>query len=110
MKLRICDGVVERVVPASSEVVDQAFVPGAPWGAGTEVSLAVGQRSLVAVALGAREPGGDGDSEEFLLTSADGDAATVCGPVERREALRRFQHFFQAAGGAEPEPDKGLSL
>jgi uncharacterized protein YbjT (DUF2867 family) len=96
MKFRICDGLQERVVPASIEVVEQVFAPGVPMRPGTEISLVDGERSLVAIALGTPSTGGDDDREEFLLTSTHRADAALSGPVGRREVLRRCREFVLA--------------
>jgi hypothetical protein len=93
MNLRICDGERERVVPASVELVEQAFAPGVPIRPGTEISLADGDRWLAVTALGAGETGTGSEAEEFLLMSGNGDGAALSGPVGRSEVLRRFREF-----------------
>jgi hypothetical protein len=100
MILRICDGERERVTPASIPVVEQAFAPGVALRTGTEISLVEGDGWLVALAIGAAEtPGSDG-TEQFLLTSAEGNDAALTGLVGRREALQRFREFVFASAPA----------
>jgi hypothetical protein len=97
MILRICDGERERITPASIEVVEQAFASEAAIRIGTEISLVEGDCWLVALAIGASEaPTGRG-TEEFLLTSANGNDAAMTGPVGRREVLQRFREFVRAS-------------
>jgi hypothetical protein len=48
MNLRICDGERERRVPASVELVEQAFASGVPIREGTEITLVEGERWLAA--------------------------------------------------------------
>jgi hypothetical protein len=106
MKLRICDGERERVWPASVELVDQAFTPGVPIRPGTEISLADGDGWLVAVALDAQDSSTSGGTEQFLLTSTDGDGTALSGPVDKGEMLRRFRDFV-ISRAVESEPCRG---
>jgi hypothetical protein len=89
MILRICDNGRERIVPASAELVEQVFAPGAPIPDGTEITLAEGDRWLAALALG--EQGG---ATEFLLSGAEGETPTVSGQAGRDDARRRFREFL----------------
>ena len=57
MQLRICDGGRESVLPASMEIVEQAFALSMPLRIGTEITVAHGGRWLAALAL---EPGSSG--------------------------------------------------
>jgi hypothetical protein len=91
MNFRVCDSGREHVMPASIELVEQAFAPDATIRDATEISLADGERWIAAVAVGAS--GGPG---EFLVTGADGDLATPSGRMARGEALRRFREFMSA--------------
>ena len=75
MQVRICDGGRESVLPASMEVVEQAF---------------------------ALEPGVVRQGEEplqFLLSGGNAGTAVVTGRLGRTEVLRRFRHFIE--GGPE---------
>jgi hypothetical protein len=94
MILRVCDNGQERVVPASSELVDQAFAPEATIADGTEITLAEGDRWLAALAVGA--PGGPA---EFLLSGAVGETPTVSGQAGRSDTLRRFREFLSPGDG-----------
>ena len=89
MNLRICDSGHEQILPASIELVEQAFAPDATIRDGTEIALAEGERWIAAVAVG--PPGGPA---EFLVTGADGDMPAPSGQMARGEALRRFQEFM----------------
>ncbi len=89
MILRICDNGHERIVPASSALVEQVFSPEAAIADGTEITVADGDRWLAALAVGT--PGATG---EFLLSGAVGEEATVSGQAARGDALRRFREFL----------------
>ena len=89
MNLRICDSGHEQILPASIELVEQAFAPDAPIKDATEIALAEGERWIAAVAVGA--PGGPA---EFLVTGAEGEVAAPSARVARQEALQRFREFM----------------
>jgi hypothetical protein len=102
MQLRICDGGGESVLPASMEIVEQAFAPSMPLRIGTEITVAHGGRWLAALAL---EPGVVRQGEEplqFLLSGGNAGTAVVTGRLGRTEVLRRFRRFIE--GGPE-NPD-----
>ncbi len=88
MNLRICDSGHEQILPASIELVEQAFAPDARIRDATEIALAEGERWIAAVAVGPPGPA------EFLVTGADGDMPAPSGQVARGEALRRFREFM----------------
>jgi hypothetical protein len=92
MKLRICDAGRERIVPASLELVERTFAPGASINDGTEITLAEGERWLAAIAIGSPAA-----VDEFLLSGAVGDTAPVSSRVRRSEALRHFREFLLAS-------------
>jgi hypothetical protein len=94
MILRICDNGREQIVAASSELVEQVFAPEASIADGTEITLAEADRWLAALVVGA-----PGDSAEFLLSGAVGETATVSGPADRSDALRRFREFLSRRDG-----------
>lgn len=100
MNIRICDGDRERIVPASIELVEQAFAPGIPIREGTEITLAEGERWLAALAVGAPSGSDAGNAGEFLLSGITGDAAEPSGLVRRSEALRQFRQFVLTSVGA----------
>ena len=98
MKLRICDGEHESIVPASLEMVEQAFSADTSVRIGTEIALADGARWLAALAL---EPPAARAGEEplqFLLSGGTSGQAVVTGRLGRSEVLRRFRAFIQDAG------------
>ncbi len=94
MILRICDNGRERIVPASSELLERVFAPEAPIADGTEITLAEGERWLAALAVGT--PGGPA---EFLLSGASGETATVSGSAGRSDTLCRFREFLSRRAG-----------
>lgn len=97
MILRICDGERERITPASLDGVEQAFAADVAIRMGTEISLVEGDCWLVAVAIGTSDGFEGGGTEEFLLTSANGNDAALSGPVDRREVVHRFREFVRAS-------------
>jgi hypothetical protein len=90
MRLRICDGERERIVPASIELVEEAFSQDASLREGAEIALAEGERWIAAIAVG---PSPAGSDAEFLLSGGTGETAPPTGRVSRSEALRRFRDF-----------------
>jgi hypothetical protein len=100
MNLRICDGEREHKVPASIELVEQAFAPGLPIREGTEITLTDGERWLAALAVGSPMMAAGDEAEEFLLSGATGEAAEPSGRVGRSEALRLFRRFVLTGVGA----------
>lgn len=99
MKLRICDGEHERIVPASIEMVEQVFAPAVTFRMGTEITLADGGRWLVALALEPPAPRLGQESEQFLLSGGTGGTAVLSGRLGRSEVLRRFREFVREATG-----------
>ena len=97
VRLRICDGDGERIVPASVTAVELVFEPGAAIRAGTEISVTGGEVSLVAVALETGEADTEGEVVQFMLSSISGEHACLAGPLNRSEALRQFRQFVLTA-------------
>lgn len=97
VRLRVCDGDGERIVPASVAAVELVFDPGAAIHAGTEISVTAGEVSLVAIALETREGDTEGEVVQFMLLSISGDHASHVGPLRRSEALRQFCQFVLTA-------------
>jgi hypothetical protein len=92
MRLRICDGERERILPASVEAVEQTFAPEATIREGTEITLADGERWVAALAVGAQAGGGP-ECEEFLLSGDTAEHGPLSGRVLRDEVLQRFREF-----------------
>lgn len=95
MKLRICHAGRERIVPASVDLVERTFAASSAINDGTEITLAEGDRWLVAIVIGAA-----GAADEFLLSGAAGEAAPISSRVTRTEALRHFREFVLASAQA----------
>jgi hypothetical protein len=93
MILRICDNGRERIEPASVDLVEHVFAPASSLPDGTEITVAEGECWLTAMVVGA-----PGSAAEFLLSGAEGEAATVSGPAGRSEALRLFREFMVPSG------------
>jgi hypothetical protein len=91
VRLRICNGDGERIVPASVLAVEQAF--GAAIGAGAEFALTGGEMSLVAVALNTRDADAESEVLQFMLSRINGEHASLAGPLSRSEALQQFRQF-----------------
>lgn len=97
VRLRICDGDGERIVPASVTAVERVFAPGAAIRAGTEISVTGGEVSLVAVAFDTREADAEGEVVQFMLSSVSAEQASLAGPLRRSEVLRQFRQFVLTA-------------
>ena len=92
MNFRICDDGHEQVRPATAELVERTFAPGAPINVGTEITLGDGEHWLAAISVGA-----EGSHGEFLVS---GDEAGAARRVTRSEALRHFRALLSAAPGS----------
>jgi hypothetical protein len=95
MRLRICNGEHESVVPASIEAVEQAFALPEPVRVGTEITLADGQRWLAALVLEPPTPRPGEEPMQFLLSGGTSGRAVVSGRLGRTEVLRRFRAFLE---------------
>ena len=102
MKLRICDGERESVVPASIEMVEQALAAGTAVRIGTEITLADGPRWLAALALEPTAPRAGEEPLQFLLSGGTSGRAVVSGRLGRSEVLRRFRAFLEESGPRAP--------
>jgi hypothetical protein len=96
VRLRVCDGEGERIVDASTSLMEQAFAPTVFTRPGTEISLSDGTQILVALFLGRPESTTGAQTGEFLLSRVNGEHASLSGPVTRQEALRQFCEFMIA--------------
>lgn len=92
MNLRICDGGRERTMPASVELVERTLAPGTAIRAGTEITLAEGDRWLAAIAIEGRAPA-DETTDLYLLVGEE-ETGKQLGPMERPEAVRWFVEFL----------------
>jgi hypothetical protein len=95
MRLRICDGEHESIVPASLETMEQAFAAIEPVRVGTEITLADGPRWLAALALDPPAPRPGEEPLQFLLSGGTSGRAVVSGGLGRSEVLRRFRAFLE---------------
>jgi len=102
MKLRICDGEYESVLPASLETVEQAFAAIEPVRIGTEITLADGPRWLAALALEPPAPRPGEEPLQFLLSGGTSGRAVVSGRLGRTEVLRRFRAFLEEIEPRDP--------
>jgi hypothetical protein len=93
MMLRICDGRRSRVVVASLEVVEQVFAPDGLHPAGTEISLADGERWLSGIVIDVSQADGYLEPVIYLVSAQDG-AASQAGWLDRAEVIHRFQQFL----------------
>jgi hypothetical protein len=91
MNFRICDDGREQVMPATAELVERTFAPGAPINVGTEITLADGEHWLAAISVGA-----EGSDGEFLLSGASPESGAAR-RVTRSEALRHFRALLSSA-------------
>jgi hypothetical protein len=96
VRLRICEGEGERIVDASVSAIEQAFAQTVFIHPGTEISLSDGTQILVALCLGRPESSTSGQTSEFLLSTVNGEHASLSGPITREEALRQFREFMLA--------------
>ena len=97
MKLRICDGEHDSIVPASLEMVEQAFATGISVRIGTEITLADGARWLAALALEPPTTRAGEEPLQFLLSGGTSGRAVVTGRLGRTEVLRRFRAVIEEA-------------
>jgi hypothetical protein len=91
VRLRVCDGDGERIVPASVLAVEQVF--GGAIRAGAEIALTGGEMSLVALALNTGEADAESEARQFMLSRIKGEHASLAGPLPRSEALQQFRQF-----------------
>jgi hypothetical protein len=97
MKLRICVGEQESIVPASLDMVERAFAAETAVRIGTEITLADGARWLAALALEPPTPRAGEEPLQFLLSGGTSGRAVVSGRLGRSEVLRRFRAFLEEA-------------
>ena len=109
MRLRICDGDGERILPASVTAVERLFARGAAIRAGTEISVTSGEVSLVAVAFDTREADAQGEVVQFMLSSVSAEHASLAGPLRRSEVLRLFRQFILTAMPETAGPNERVS-
>ena len=88
MKLRICNGEFERIIPATPELVDEILAPGSAASPGTEITLAIGERWLTATVLPVTE------LSVYLMSGGPGIGVVSLGSTPWQEARRQFQSFL----------------
>jgi hypothetical protein len=93
MKLRICNGEFERIMPATRELVDEILAPGSAAGPGTEITLAAGDRWLSATVLPLT------DLAVYLMSGGHGVGVIWLGATPWPDARQQFRAFL-AQGAA----------
>ena len=93
MQLRICNGEVERIYQATSELLDEAFSPTTAAAPGTEITLSNETLWLSATVLALTE------AAVYLMSGGRGMGVIVVGRTGW-EAARRELHKFLAKGPA----------
>jgi hypothetical protein len=88
MRLRICDGTGERIVPASYELVDEIFAPDGAAAPGTEITLAAGGHWLSATVLPVT------DRAVYLMSGGAGVGVIAVGPTKWSDARQQFRDFL----------------
>jgi hypothetical protein len=88
MRLRICDGEVERVVPATRELVEEAFSPATAAAPGTEITLTDGDLWLSATVLAETE------AAAYMMSGGRGMGVIVMGRTRWDSARRQFSDFL----------------
>jgi hypothetical protein len=88
MRLRICDGEFERIVPASHELLDEAFGPATAAAPGTEITLADGNHWLSATVLPLTE------RAAYLMSGGAGIGVIAMGRTPWDDARRQFRDFL----------------
>jgi hypothetical protein len=87
MKLRICDGEFERILPATAARIDEAFAPMNRF-PGTEITLAAAGRFLSATVLPLTEDG------VYLMAGGPGLGVIAMGRTPWLDARQQFQAFL----------------
>ena len=90
MRLRICDGEFQRILPASRELLEEAFGPTSAAAPGTEITLADGDRWLSATVLALTE------GAVYLMAGRAGLGVIVMGRTPWDDARQQFREFFAA--------------
>ena len=88
MKLRICDGAGERILPASHELVEEIFAPDGATAPGTEITLAADGHWLSATVLGWN------DRAVYLLSGGAGVGVIALGHTRWNDARQQFRNFL----------------
>jgi hypothetical protein len=88
MRLRICDGVGERILPASRELVEEIFAPDGATAQGTEITLVAGGHWLSATVLGLT------DRAVYLMSGGPGVGVIALGHTKWNDARQQFRDFL----------------
>jgi hypothetical protein len=88
MRLRNCDGEFERIVPATREVVEEAFSPATAAAPGTEITLTDGELWLSATVLALTE------AAVYMMSGGRGMGVIVMGRTRWDSARRQFRDFL----------------
>ena len=88
MRLRICDGAGERILPASRELVEEIFAPDGATAQGTEITLAAGEHWLSATVLGLN------DRAVYLMSGGPGMGVIALGHTKWNDARQQFRDFL----------------
>ena len=88
MRLRICDGMGERILPASRELVEEIFAPDGATAPGTEITLAAGGHWLSATVLGSN------DRAVYLMSGGAGVGVIALGHTRWNDARQQFRDFL----------------
>jgi hypothetical protein len=88
MRLRICDGVGERILPASRELVEEIFAPDSATAPGTEITLAADGHWLSATVLGLN------DRAVYLMSGGAGVGVIALGHTQWSDARQQFRDFL----------------
>jgi hypothetical protein len=88
MRLRICDGAGERILPASRELVEEIFAPDGATAQGTEITLAASGHWLSATVLGWS------DRAVYLMSGGPGVGVIALGHTKWNDARQQFRDFF----------------
>ena len=88
MRLRICDGAGERILPASRELVEEIFAPDSGTAPGTEITLAAGGQWLSATVLALN------DRAVYLMSGGAGVGVISLGHTQWNDARQQFRDFL----------------
>lgn len=94
MRLKICDGEFERILPASRKVIDEAFGPVTAAAPGTEITLTNGERWLSATVLALTE------RAVYLMAGGAGIGVIAMGRTRWGDAQQQFRDFLSQGEAA----------
>ena len=88
MRLRISDGEFERILPATRQLLDEAFGPTTAAAPGTEITLTDGDLWLSATVLALTE------AAVYMMSGGRGMGVIVMGRTRWDSAHRQFRDFL----------------